>query len=195
MYINFSNTLIFVVFVYVCYFLTVAIIASLWWHDILYGLSVFFQNLQLLLYETHWPLPSSMVGPREYWMIFRGPGFRTRFLAHPLAPLSRQQVASISVLMCAAGKLKGTVSREFCFRFFSWITFPQVPKNDIKVISNFFENSRRYSQVKVHHRYQRHRWHICLRCQWQRWQILPPVQLVMLIMVANNGNNIRLQIS
>jgi hypothetical protein len=25
---------------------------------------------------------------------------------------------------------------------------------------------RRYSQVKVHHRYQRQRWQICRRCQW-----------------------------
>ncbi len=42
------------------------------------------------------------------------------------------------------------------------------------IISNFFENSRRYSQVKVHHRCQRH-----------RWQILPSVPLVLLIPVAN----------
>ncbi len=41
-------------------------------------------------------------------------------------------------------------------------------------IPPFFENSRRYSQVKVHHRYQRH-----------RRQIFPPVSLVLLIPVAN----------
>jgi hypothetical protein len=41
-------------------------------------------------------------------------------------------------------------------------------------VSNFFENSRRYSQVKVHHRYQRH-----------RWQIFPPVLLVLLTPVSN----------
>jgi hypothetical protein len=29
---------------------------------------------------------------------------------------------------------------------------PQAPENNIRVISNLFENSRRYSQVKVHHR-------------------------------------------
>ncbi len=40
----------------------------------------------------------------------------------------------------------------------------------MRTVSNFFENSRRYSQVKVHHRYQRHRWQICHRCQWHRWQ-------------------------
>ncbi len=57
--------------------------------------------------------------------------------------------------------LKGTVSRVlFFFRFFSWITFPQAPDNNIRIILIFFENSRRYSQLKVHHRCQRHRWQI-----------------------------------
>ncbi len=60
--------------------------------------------------------------------------------------------------------LKGQCHEIFCFRFFSWITFPQAPENNIRVISNFFENSRRYSQVKVHHRCQRHRW----QCHWHR---------------------------
>ncbi len=27
--------------------------------------------------------------------------------------------------------VKGTVSRDFCFRFFSWITFPQAPDNTL----------------------------------------------------------------
>jgi hypothetical protein len=40
--------------------------------------------------------------------------------------------------------------------------------------SNFFENSQRYSRVKVHHQYQRH-----------HRQILPQVSLVLLILVAN----------
>ncbi len=67
--------------------------------------------------------------------------------------------------------LKGQCHEIFCFRFFSWITFPQAPENNIRIISNFFENSRRYSQAKVHHRCQRHRWQICRRCQRHRWQI------------------------
>jgi hypothetical protein len=46
------------------------------------------------------------------------------------------------------------------FQVFSCLIFPQVPENNIRVISNFFENSRRYFQVKVHHRYQRHHWKI-----------------------------------
>ncbi len=98
----------------------------------------------------------------------------------------------ISLLPCTPKileLLKGQCHEIFCFRFFSWITFPQAPDNNIRIISNFFENSRRYSQVKVHHRCQRH-----------RRQILPPVPLVLLIPVANlppvanNWNNIRLQI-
>ncbi len=73
-------------------------------------------------------------------------------------------------------------------------------------VSNFFENSRRYSQVKVHRRCQRHRWQICRRYQRHRRQIcnryqrhrqqichryqrhrqiLPPVPLVLLTPVAN----------
>ncbi len=87
--------------------------------------------------------------------------------------------------------LKGQCHEIFCFRFFSWITFPQAPDNNIRIISNFFENSRRYSQVMVYHRcqrhwwqicpqfplccwhrYQRHRRQICHRCHWHRWQII-----------------------
>ncbi len=93
--------------------------------------------------------------------------------------------------------LKGQCHEIFCFRFFSWITFPQAPENNIRIISNFFENSRRYSQVKVHHGCQRHRWQIaagindtdgifwnqfplccwpwwqfCHRYRWHWWQIM-----------------------
>ncbi len=81
--------------------------------------------------------------------------------------------------------LKGQCHEIFCFRFFSWITFPEAPDNNIRIISNFFENSRIYSQVKVHHRCQRHRRQICHRCQQHRWQILPPVLLVLLTPEAN----------
>ncbi len=60
------------------------------------------------------------------------------------------------------------MSHEFCFRFFSWIIFPQASDNNIL---NFLKNSRRYLEVKVHHRYQRHRRQICYRYQWHRQQI------------------------
>ncbi len=70
--------------------------------------------------------------------------------------------------------LKGQCHEIFCFWFFSWISFPQAPEYTIRAVSNFFENSRRYLQLKVDHRYQRH-----------RRQILPPVSEVLLIPVAN----------
>ncbi len=56
--------------------------------------------------------------------------------------------------------LKGQCHEIFDFWFFSWISFPQASEYTIMAISNFFENSRRYSRHKVHHRCQRHRWQI-----------------------------------
>ncbi len=76
--------------------------------------------------------------------------------------------------------LKGQCHEIFCFWLFSWISFPPAPEYPIRTVSNFFENSQRYSQVKVHHRRQ-----ICHRCQRHRRQILPPVLLVLLIPAAN----------
>ncbi len=43
--------------------------------------------------------------------------------------------------------LKEQCHEIFCFRFFSWIIFAQAPGNNI---GSVFENSRRYSQVKLH---------------------------------------------
>ncbi len=54
--------------------------------------------------------------------------------------------------------LKGQCHKIFDFWFFSWISFPQASEYTITAISNFFENSRWYSRLKVHHRCQRHRW-------------------------------------
>ena len=54
--------------------------------------------------------------------------------------------------------LKGQCHEIFDFWFFSWINFPQAYEYTFTAISNFFENSRRYSRLKVHHRCQRHRW-------------------------------------
>jgi hypothetical protein len=39
----------------------------------------------------------------------------------------------------------------FVFWFFSWIGFLQAPEYTIRTVLNFFQNSRRYSQLKVHH--------------------------------------------
>ncbi len=73
--------------------------------------------------------------------------------------------------------LKRKLTRFFASCFFFMNQFPPAPEYPPRTISNFFENSRRYSQVKVHHRYQRHRQH--------RQQILSLVLLVLLIPVAN----------
>ncbi len=56
--------------------------------------------------------------------------------------------------------LKGHCHEILCLWLFSWISFPPAPEYSIRTISNFFESSRRYPQVKVPHRYQRHRWQI-----------------------------------
>ncbi len=61
--------------------------------------------------------------------------------------------------------LKGQCHEIFCFWFFFMNQFPPAPEYPIRTVLNFFENSQRYSQVKVCHRYQRHRWQICHRCQ------------------------------
>jgi hypothetical protein len=47
---------------------------------------------------------------------------------------------------------KGQFHEIFDFRFSTWISFPQAPDYNTRAVSNFFENSRRYSQLKVHHR-------------------------------------------
>jgi hypothetical protein len=70
--------------------------------------------------------------------------------------------------------LKGQYHVIFCFWFFSRISISPAPDNTIRVVSNFFENSQRYSQLQVCHRYQRH-----------RQQIFPPFSLALLILVAN----------
>ncbi len=67
--------------------------------------------------------------------------------------------------------LKGQCHEIFCFLFFSWISFPPAPEYHIRTVLNFFENSWRYAQAKVHHRYQRHRRQICHRYQRHRRQI------------------------
>jgi hypothetical protein len=56
--------------------------------------------------------------------------------------------------------MTGTVSRDFWLLFFSWISSPQAPECTIRAVSIFFENSRIYSQLKVHH-----------RCPWHWWKV------------------------
>ncbi len=70
---------------------------------------------------------------------------------------------------------KETVSQDFLLLVFFMNQFPQAPEYTIRAILNFFKNSRRYSQLKVDHRYQRHRWQI-----WVSTTLvanLPPVSM------------------
>ncbi len=46
---------------------------------------------------------------------------------------------------------KGQCHEILTSGFFSWISCPQTPDYPIRGIFNFFKNSRRYSQLKVHH--------------------------------------------
>ncbi len=71
-----------------------------------------------------------------------------------------RETAVEGILLMHLLNLKGQCHEIFCFWFFSRISFSQVSDYTIRVISNFFENSRRYSQLKV-----------CLRCQRHRWQM------------------------
>ncbi len=45
--------------------------------------------------------------------------------------------------------LKGQCHEIFDFRFFSWISFYQAPEYTIRVVSNFFENSRIFAAQGV----------------------------------------------
>ncbi len=49
---------------------------------------------------------------------------------------------------------------DFLLMIFSWTSFPQAPESTIKAVLNFFENSWRYYQLKVHHRCRWHLWHM-----------------------------------
>ncbi len=77
-------------------------------------------------------------------------------IAEPLVRLVKQisQLSRLSpfYIMSYGISLKGQCHEIFFFWFFSWISFPPAPEYPIKTVSNFFENSRRYSEVKVHHR-------------------------------------------
>ncbi len=113
-----------------------------------------------------------------------------------------EEITRHLILMNMKG-LKGQCHEIFASGFL-WISFPPAPEYSIRTVSNFFENSWRYSQVNVHHRYQQHRWQICHRSTTPVTN-LPPVSTipvcnlpavsttpVLMTSVANNGNNIRL---
>ncbi len=94
--------------------------------------------------------------------------------------------------------LKWTVSRDFLLLVFFMNQFPPSPRVSHYDCFEFFWHRWQICHRCQRHRrkncprYQRHQWQICHRYQRHRWQILPPV---LLIPTANNGNNIRLQIT
>ncbi len=55
---------------------------------------------------------------------------------------------------------KGTVPRDFRLLVFFMNQLPPSPWAYRRAVSNFFENTRRYSQLKVDH-----------LCRWHRWQM------------------------
>ncbi len=68
--------------------------------------------------------------------------------------------------------------------------------NPIWAVSKFFNNWRRYSQLKVYHRCRWHQWQIYRWCHWQEWQIynkvhpVPPVTLVLLTLTGVNNTSV-----
>ncbi len=82
--------------------------------------------------------------------------------------------------------LNGQCHKIFDFRLSTWLGFPQSPDCTIMAVSKFFENSWRYSQLKVHHRCRRQNLPLVLsipvanfplvlccgapcRCRWYWW--------------------------
>ncbi len=76
-----------------------------------------------------------------------------------------------SLTRCLSIRLKGQCHEIFLLLVFFIFSFPPAPEYPLRTVSNFFENSRRYSQVKVNHRWQRHRRQNCRRYQRHRRQI------------------------
>ncbi len=65
--------------------------------------------------------------------------------------------------------LKGQCRKIFLLLVFFMNQFSPAPEYPIRTVSDFFKNSQKYSQVKVHHGYQWHRWQNCRRYQ-RHWQ-------------------------
>ncbi len=104
------------------------------------------------------------------------------------------------------GQCDKCVIKFFASGFFENHLPPSL-ENNISVMSNFFKNCRRYSQVKVYHWHQLHGWQICHQChlhpwqichwyQWRhRWQNFPLVPLVLLVLGANLPPVSRIQVA
>ncbi len=96
--------------------------------------------------------------------------------------------------------LKGQCLEVFCFWFFSLVSFPPSPKvshlDRFKFFRKFAEMFACQGAPSVSTTSpvaNCRRWQICHWYQRHRRQILLPVSLVLLILVAKHGNNFRLQ--
>jgi hypothetical protein len=93
------------------------------------------------------------------------------------------------IIICqidAVGRLllKGQCRKIFCSGFYRQSSSPK-PQKYIRFIPNFFKNSRRYSQVKVHHRISTTPVANLPPVSMTPAVNLPPVLLLSLILVAN----------
>ncbi len=78
---------------------------------------------------------------------------------------------NLSFINAWGNSFKGTVPRDFRLPIFFMNRFPQAPENTIRAVSYFFENSRRYSQLKVDH---------------QRWQMKKSsIRKILLILLGH----------
>ncbi len=117
------------------------------WYDLLSQENISFSNFLLFLrYESPW-----------YDLLSQGQS-RCCPPCRGTPPCAQPRVCQTPARVTRL--LKGQCHEIFDFRFFSWISFPQAFEYTIRAVSNFFENSRRYSQLKVDH-----------RCRWNRWQM------------------------
>ncbi len=91
--------------------------------------------------------------------IWCDPTSPARGLKCVIAPVSGQLQLPLRGDQNLAEVKTDSVTR-FSTGFFSWINFPQAPEYTKRAVSSFFNNSRRYSQLKVHH-----------KCRWHRWQM------------------------
>ncbi len=99
--------------------------------------------------------------------------------------LTNEKRGALTVVSFARTRFKGEFHEIFDFWFFHESVSPKPLSSyyTIWAVSNFFENSRRHSQLKLQQRYRWHRWQfatgtnntsetggkICRRCCWHRW--------------------------
>jgi hypothetical protein len=95
-----------------------------------------------------------------YKVIFDSAELTYDFHWHPAVVASVVVQEVVVPVATALIMLKGQCHEIFDFRLSTWISFLQAPDYTIRAVSNFFANSQRYSQLKVHH-----------RCRWRRWQL------------------------